>query len=220
MAQVVVIAPSGGTALPDALTLVPHDVQVRRADGRSALGLAVWENADVVIVDARTDPVAARDLCVRVRAEADTSVLLLLGTNSLAVVQRSWGADDFVLENADPSEFDARIRLLVSTGAQSSQIVSGPVVIDEAAYTADVGGTRLNLTYTEFELLKYLASHPGRVLSREQLLTEVWGYDYFGGTRTVDVHVRRLRAKLGAEHDHLITTVRNVGYRFTPQREA
>ena len=96
----------------------------------------------------------------------------------------------------------------------------GEVVVDDATYTARIGGRPLDLTYKEFELLKYLAQHPGRVFSREQLLQEVWGYDYFGGTRTVDVHVRRLRAKLGTEHEHHIGTVRNVGYRFVvPTRE-
>ena len=93
-------------------------------------------------------------------------------------------------------------------------IRSGEVVVDEATYTAKLGRRVLDLTFKEFELLKYLAQHPGRVFSRQQLLQEVWGYDYFGGTRTVDVHVRRLRAKLGPEHETLIGTVRNVGYRF------
>src|SRR5690606_5610405 len=85
------------------------------------------------------------------------------------------------------------------------------------AYSAKLRGRHLDLTYKEFELLKYLAQHPGRVFTRSQLLQEVWGYDYFGGTRTVDVHVRRLRAKLGADHEVLIGTVRNVGYRFVPE---
>ena len=85
-------------------------------------------------------------------------------------------------------------------------------MIDEDSYTARVHGSVLNLTYKEFELLKYLAQHPGRVFTRSQLLNEVWGYDYYGGTRTVDVHIRRLRAKLGSENEKLISTVRNVGY--------
>lgn len=86
-------------------------------------------------------------------------------------------------------------------------------MIDEGTYTARLRGRPLDLTYKEFELLKYLAQHAGRVFTRAQLLQEVWGYDFFGGTRTVDVHVRRLRAKLGSEHDSLIGTVRNVGYK-------
>ena len=89
----------------------------------------------------------------------------------------------------------------------------GELVIDEGTYTARLRGRPLDLTYKEFELLKYLAQHAGRVFTRAQLLQEVWGYDFFGGTRTVDVHVRRLRAKLGPEHEALIGTVRNVGYK-------
>ena len=97
----------------------------------------------------------------------------------------------------------------------------GDLVIEEATYTARLKGRALELTYKEFELLKYLAQHAGRVFTRAQLLQEVWGYDFFGGTRTVDVHVRRLRAKLGAEYDSMIGTVRNVGYKFVrPARSA
>ena len=99
-------------------------------------------------------------------------------------------------------------------------IRTGEVIVDDATYTARLGGRTLDLTFKEFELLKYLAQHPGRVFTRQQLLQEVWGYDYFGGTRTVDVHVRRLRAKLGPENETLIGTVRNVGYRFVlPPRD-
>jgi DNA-binding response OmpR family regulator len=118
---------------------------------------------------------------------------------------------------------EARLRLAVGrrTDAQADvepEIQHGELLINESSYTATVRGTVLDLTYKEFELLKYLSQHPGRVFTRQQLLQEVWGYDYFGGTRTVDVHVRRLRAKLGAEHDALIGTVRNVGYRLVPPR--
>ena len=126
-----------------------------------------------------------------------------------------------------PAEIDARIRVAIGKLAQRGQsddeahiIRSGEVVVDEATYTAKLGGRVLDLTFKEFELLKYLAQHPGRVFTRDQLLQEVWGYDYFGGTRTVDVHVRRLRAKLGSDNESLIGTVRNVGYRFVvPPRE-
>jgi DNA-binding winged helix-turn-helix (wHTH) protein len=100
--------------------------------------------------------------------------------------------------------------------AAPDEIRSGDLAIDEATYSARLRSRALDLTFKEFELLKFLAQHPGRVFTRAQLLQEVWGYDYFGGTRTVDVHVRRLRAKLGAEHEALIGTVRNVGYRFVP----
>ncbi len=131
-----------------------------------------------------------------------------------------------MLETAGPAEVDARLRLAIGRLERTvddgvpDEIRSGDVAIDEATYTARVRGRVLDLTFKEFELLKFLAQHPGRVFSRAQLLQEVWGYDYFGGTRTVDVHVRRLRAKLGPEHEAVIGTVRNVGYRFvlTPPR--
>ncbi|HVQ97890.1 MAG TPA: response regulator transcription factor, partial [Mycobacterium sp.] len=111
------------------------------------------------------------------------------------------------------------LRLIVGRrGGQADQdnldkVSLGELVIDEGTYTARLRGRPLDLTYKEFELLKYLAQHAGRVFTRAQLLHEVWGYDFFGGTRTVDVHVRRLRAKLGPEHESLIGTVRNVGYK-------
>jgi len=113
---------------------------------------------------------------------------------------------------------DARLRLLrASTAADeggAGTIALGDLMIDDATYTARLRGRPLDLTYKEFELLKYLAQHAGRVFTRAQLLQEVWGYDFFGGTRTVDVHVRRLRAKLGTEHEQMIGTVRNVGYKL------
>jgi DNA-binding response OmpR family regulator len=140
----------------------------------------------------------------------------------LPAINAEWGAADIILENAGPGEIDARIRLAVAR-AQSAkndgQIHASGVVIDEASYSAKVNGHPLDLTYKEFELLRFLAQHPGRVFTREQLLSEVWGYDYFGGTRTVDVHIRRLRAKLG-DLEQLIGTVRNVGYRFSPSEDA
>ena len=140
----------------------------------------------------------------------------MLGESGLAAVNPEWGVADIVLAAAGPAEFDVRIRLAVTLETAGGVVNAGGLIIDEAAYHASLNGTPLDLTYTEFELLKYLAQHPGRVFTREMLLSDVWGYDYYGGTRTVDVHVRRLRAKLGVEHEALIGTVRNVGYRFNP----
>jgi len=109
----------------------------------------------------------------------------------------------------------------LASNPSSGEIRSGEVIIDESSYTAKIKGRVLDLTFKEFELLKYLAQHPGRVFTRSQLLQEIWGYDYFGGTRTVDVHIRRLRSKLGPEFEAIIGTVRNVGYRFAaPSNQA
>jgi DNA-binding response OmpR family regulator len=143
-------------------------------------------------------------------------------------ISSDWGFDDLLLASAGPAEVDVRLRLAmtpVSPSGVDPLIQTGNIIIDEAGYSAKLNGVQLDLTYTEFELLKYLAQHPGRVFSRQQLLSDVWGYDYYGGTRTVDVHVRRLRAKLGPEYESVIGTVRNVGYRFVtpadePGREA
>jgi DNA-binding response OmpR family regulator len=211
---VVVTTHSSADGLPPALTLLPHAVELI-TDGADQLSVI---DADVVVIDARSELSRARDACVAVRTRSSMPILLLASTQTLSVVQPNWGADDFVLDTAEAAEFEARIRLLTQSRRTSSLIEAGPIQIDEEGYTVTVGGHSLDLTYTEFELLKYLAVHPGRVLTREHLLSEVWGYDYYGGTRTVDVHVRRLRAKLGPEYEGHVTTVRNVGYRFSPVR--
>ena len=202
-----------------ALGLLLHTVRTGPAD------MIAFEDAaaaDVILVDARHDLMSARQLCQLLRrAGPQAPVLALMTEGGLAAVTAEWGADDVVLCSAGPAEFEARLRLAI--GRQSSaaptapdEIRSGELSIDEATYTARLRARVLDLTFKEFELLKFLAQHPGRVFTRAHLLQEVWGYDYFGGTRTVDVHVRRLRAKLGAEHESLIGTVRNVGYRFVP----
>jgi DNA-binding response OmpR family regulator len=145
-------------------------------------------------------------------------LLAVLTAGGLAAVSADWGVDDLLLDSAGPAEVEARLRLAVGrltvNGDESSVVRAGELAIDPDTYTARLRGRPLDLTYKEFELLRFLAQHPGRVFTRGQLLQEVWGYDYFGGTRTVDVHVRRLRAKLGAEHESLIGTVRQVGYKF------
>jgi DNA-binding response OmpR family regulator len=174
-------------------------------------------SCDVVLVDARADLAAAKSLCKILHTTGLAVPLLLIITEGgLAAVSADWEIDDVVLENAGPAEVDARIRLAIGRSSardSAGQINASGVVIDEASYSAKVRGKPLDLTFKEFELLRFLATHPSRVFTREQLLSEVWGYDYFGGTRTVDVHVRRLRAKLG-DLDAVIGTVRNVGYRF------
>ncbi len=207
------------------LALLNHQVKILPAEGSALLEAPA---SDLVILDARKDLAHARDLCRLIRTTgADQPVLLLVTEGGLAVVSADWGMDDVLLTTAGPAEIEARIRVAIGRLAarrdddpEAHIIRSGEVVVDEATYTAKVGSRTLDLTFKEFELLKYLAQHPGRVFTRETLLQEVWGYDYFGGTRTVDVHVRRLRAKLGTDNEALIGTVRNVGYRFVlPPKE-
>jgi DNA-binding response OmpR family regulator len=200
-----------------ALSLLPHSVRTAPSEVSSLLEAG---SADVAIVDARTDLAAARGLC-RLLGTTGVSapVVAVVNEGGLVAINVDWGLDDILLPATGPAEIDARLRLLVGRrgGAANQEnlgkITLGELVIDEGTYTARLRGRPLDLTYKEFELLKYLALHAGRVFTRAQLLQEVWGYDFFGGTRTVDVHVRRLRAKLGSEHESLIGTVRNVGYK-------
>jgi len=212
------LAPSA-EVLP-ALGLLSHHVRILPAE---ASALVDAPTADAVIVDARRELAMAKSLCRVIRTTGTSSPLFVVVTEGgLAGLTSEWGVDDVLLDSAGPAEVEARLRLAVGrTGDASPEeggpITAGSLVIDEATYSVRLRGTILDLTYKEFELLKHLAQHPGRVFTRSQLLQEVWGYDYFGGTRTVDVHVRRLRAKLGTDHEVLIGTVRNVGYRFVPE---
>ena len=202
-----------------ALGLLLHTVRTGPAD---MIAFEDAVTADAILVDARRDLIAARQLCQLLRRAAPQApVLAVLTEGGLAAVTAEWGTDDVMLAVAGPAEVEARLRLAIGRQASTApvtpdEIRAGELSIDEATYTARLRARVLDLTFKEFELLKFLAQHPGRVFSRAQLLQEVWGYDYFGGTRTVDVHVRRLRAKLGPEHEVLIGTVRNVGYRFVP----
>ncbi|MBY8885057.1 response regulator transcription factor [Streptomyces sp. PTM05] len=205
-----------------ALGLLLHNVRVAPAE---AAALVDTPGADVILIDGRRDLPQVRSLCQLLRSTGPGCPLVLVVTEGgLAAVTAEWGIDDVLLDTAGPAEVEARLRL--ATGRQQIggddsplEIRNGDLSVDEATYSAKLKGRVLDLTFKEFELLKYLAQHPGRVFTRAQLLQEVWGYDYFGGTRTVDVHVRRLRAKLGPEHESLIGTVRNVGYRFvSPER--
>ena len=201
------------------LALLNHTVKILPAQ---ASALIQAPPSDLILIDARKDLAGARDLSRMLNTMGTAEPILLVVTEGgLAVVNADWGMTDVILDTASPAELDARIRIALSKQEDSAEpspeghiIRSGDVCVDEAAYTAKLGDRLLDLTYKEFELLKYLAQHPGRVFTRDQLLQEVWGYDYFGGTRTVDVHIRRLRAKLGPEKEGLIGTVRNVGYRF------
>lgn len=219
MAQILVLAATADTDVLPALGLLSHKVRTITAEPASLINAPV---SDVVLLDARRDLVSAKSLAKVLLTTGMSAPLILVVTEAgLPGISAEWGASDIILEGAGPGEIDARIRIALGRGKVASKretINEGGVVIDEASYSAKVHGKPLDLTFKEFELLRFLAQHPGRVFTREQLLSEVWGYDYFGGTRTVDVHIRRLRAKLG-DLEALIGTVRNVGYRFNVSTE-
>ena len=209
--------PRSGAVLP-ALSMLAHSV---RSAAPKVAALRDAGPYDAVLVDARWDLVGSRNLCRLLGSTGlDVPVVVVISEGGLVALSGDWGFDEILLPTAGPAEVDARLRLLVtrcateSAAGRDSTLLLGDLVIDEASYTARLRGRPLDLTYKEFELLKYLAQHAGLVFTRAQLLQELWGYDFFGGTRTVDVHVRRLRAKLGPEHEQLIGTVRHVGYKF------
>jgi DNA-binding response OmpR family regulator len=214
VAELVVLTPTPDAEALPALGLLAHGVKQIPAQ---ASALVTAPHADVLLLDARRDLAGAKALCGILRSTGSTvPVILIVTEGGFTAITGEWGVDDIVLADCGPAEADARIRLVLdrrADGAGDSTIQAAGITIDEANYSAKVHGRSLDLTYKEFELLRFLASHPAHVFTREQLLSEVWGYDYFGGTRTVDVHVRRLRAKLG-DSEKLIGTVRNVGYRF------
>ncbi len=211
-------AGSANSAVLPSLDLLAHTVRLAPRDLEALLG---GPSPDVVLVDARSDLAGARSCCRLLRTTGLTVPLFaVLTEGGLVALNAEWGVDDVFLTTAGPAEIEARLRLATGrVGAENDEdepgvVRAGDLVIDPQTYSSRVKGRVLDLTYKEFELLRFLAQHPGRVFTRDQLLREVWGYDYFGGTRTVDVHVRRLRAKLGIEYESLIGTVRQVGYKF------
>jgi len=172
------------------------------------------------IVDATADldQAVAWARALRKRRGGSCPVLLMIDRHQVRdLALRDGSFDDFAVSPFDKDELAMRLaHLLHRARAEEphSVIAYGPLLLDLDTYQALIDGRPLDLTYMEYELLKFLAGHPGKVFSRETLLSRVWGYEYFGGARTVDVHIRRLRAKLGEAHEHLIQTVRSVGYRF------
>jgi DNA-binding response OmpR family regulator len=204
-----------------ALGLLQHQVKILPAE---ASVLVDAPEADILLIDARRDLPTVKSFAKLLDSTGVSCPIIAITTEGgLTAFNADWGIDDVILDTAGPAEVDARIRIalgkhaieLVASDPHAGEIRTGEVTIDESTYTARLKGNVLDLTFKEFELLKYLAQHPGRVFTRSQLLQEIWGYDYFGGTRTVDVHIRRLRSKLGPEFEAIIGTVRNVGYRFT-----
>ncbi|MEO6651460.1 MAG: response regulator transcription factor [Ilumatobacteraceae bacterium] len=181
-----------------------------------------WAGA---VIDCSADSEAAWAFARAVRKDdSGIGVLVLVGGAHLAdLTLRDDMFDDFCLTPFHPTEFEARVRHLmwssgVTTDVRADLVEYGDLSLNLETYQATIAHRPLDLTYMEYELLKFLAQNPGKVFTREILLSRVWGYEYYGGARTVDVHIRRLRAKLGEEYANLIATVRSVGYRFGQSR--
>jgi DNA-binding response OmpR family regulator len=204
------------SALTSALLAIGYQ-PVPIADAADAGRKAPNAGWDAVIVELGDTPDFAIRVAAKIKDELAVPVLIVVDRTLTDDLDDENGFDDFVLTPIDRSELRIRLRKL---GAVEAETVGDPILrfhdleLNTATYQAKIGGDPKDLTYMEYELLRFLVENPNRVWSREQILSKVWGYDYFGGSRTVDVHVRRLRAKLGEERASWITTVRSVGYRF------
>ncbi|MEN6583544.1 MAG: response regulator transcription factor [Armatimonadota bacterium] len=174
---------------------------------------------EVVVIDLRSGDAAmayAKDLVGNYDQVAEAPRIAVTEAAEGSDLQTKY-LDDFILYPYESSEMALRLARLLSRNQSvksGNQINADGLVIDTESFEVTIDGRQLSLTFKEFELLRFLAAHPGRVHTREALLNQVWGYEYFGGLRTVDVHVRRIRAKLGLKHENLIQTVHGVGYKF------
>ncbi|MEM8922823.1 MAG: response regulator transcription factor [Actinomycetota bacterium] len=188
---------------------------------QSTEGPQPWTGA---IISADIETEAAWAMCRELRrGDVPTEPLLVLisGAQLDELESRAELFDDFLITPFHPRELEARLKHLLwraGRGARPELVTYGPIELNLETYQAVVDRRTLDLTFMEYELLRFLTSNPGRVFTRETLLNRVWGYEYYGGARTVDVHVRRLRAKLGEEHSGLIQTVRSVGYKLGQSR--
>jgi DNA-binding response OmpR family regulator len=170
-----------------------------------------------VVVEIGNDPDTAATVASKVREELAVPILLVIDRMLTRDLEGREGFDDFILTPIDPVELSIRLGRISADlpGTESEDILKfEDLELNTGTYQATIANRPVDLTYMEYELLRFLVENMNRVWSREQLLSRVWGYDYFGGSRTVDVHIRRLRAKLGEERASWVTTVRSVGYRF------
>jgi DNA-binding response OmpR family regulator len=225
--RVVVICaePDLARAAPDSIATILADlgcaVELSRFDlGSLDHDALARRRPDLIVVEAADELLRANRAIRRLREQGalvETPALVAITVARMPALDYSVGFDDFVLLPIVPAELYARLRQLDWRTARfgSDEVFKiDDLVIDVAGYEAHVAGRRLDLTHQEFELLRFLAQHRGRVFTREQLLERVWGYQYAGGSRTVDIHVRRVRAKLGHAAGGLIETVRHVGYKM------
>jgi DNA-binding response OmpR family regulator len=176
-------------------------------------------NFDAVVLELTSlgEDSAARRILSGAPGDDSPTLIAIIDPYQLTSFDPDWNLDDFLLEGAPPEELVARVRQALWKRSRIDDrniLKCGDLVIDLANYTVHLAGQPIEITYKEYELLRFLATNPERVFNRETLLNKVWGYDFYGGARTVDVHVRRLRSKIEARQHTFIETVRNVGYRF------
>lgn len=182
--------------------------------------------ADLLLLDFTAAPGDAESMVRQIKKNSELkhmAIVALVDARETAALDFSVGFEDFLVKSDSFEELETRIKFVLwrlSKVDSKDTVKAGALVMNLASYQVSVSGQKVELTYKEYELLRFLLTHRGRVFSRDALLRHVWGEEYFGGTRTVDVHIRRLRAKIGTEFDELIQTVRNVGYKFIEENKA
>lgn len=217
MQKVLVVSQETLDPLVQGLERDGFDVTLRPPGGDAA-AYGEW---DVILLDLASlgEDARARQIMQEAQRAEGPATIALVSPAQLASLDPARGFDDFVLATAEPEEVSARVRQALWKRARvdtKNILKCGDLLMDLANYTVQVAGRPVELTFKEYELLRFLADNPDRVYNRETLLNKVWGYDFYGGARTVDVHIRRLRAKIEDRHHTFIETVRNVGYRFRP----
>lgn len=216
MRNVLIIGSRNATDLAEALTNDGFQVTVRTPGEADPSSIESVNVAVLLMSDAGEDATAKR-LLEGAQSGESPPVIAVIARPDIPKFDPTADVDDFFIENSDPAELVARVRQVLWKRHQvdaRNVLKCGNLVMDLANYTVHINGLPVDLTYKEYELLRFLATNPDRVFDREQLLNKVWGYDFYGGARTVDVHIRRLRAKIEDKHNTFIETVRNVGYRF------
>jgi DNA-binding response OmpR family regulator len=174
----------------------------------------IINDADVLLVELEDQPMRRLREVSRIADEIALPIVLVLSVDQLALIDSIRGISDFIVAPVDPLELRLRVHRLTREDSSDHVVVFKDLELNTLNYQATLASEPIDLTFMEYELLRFLVQNPIRVWSREQLLSKVWGYEYYGGARTVDVHIRRLRSKLGEERASWITTVRSVGYRF------
>lgn len=198
---------------------------VEAGDGQTAVNMAKAEKPELVVLDLMLPGMDGLEVCRHVKSSRETAAIPIIMLTAKSeeidkVIGLELGADDYLTKPFSPRELLARIKAVLRRSNKESavggELVLGKLRINFSRYEATLGTTKLELTPKEYEMLKLFATNTGKVFTREQLLEKIWGYEYFGDTRTVDVHVRHLRVKLGQENEvaEAIETVRGVGYRF------
>ncbi len=208
---VAVFPPEPSDSLEEGLEFVSS--QIERPKALDPADPALQE-VDLVVVELGDQPMRRLREAGRVTEDLGVPVFLVVEADQLALVDADTPFVDFQMAPIEPAEFRLRVNRLATPDQDEEVITFKDLVLNTLTYQAELAEVPMDLTYMEYELLRYLVTNPTRVWSREQLLSRVWGYEYYGGARTVDVHVRRLRSKLGEERSSWITTVRSVGYRF------